>query len=46
VAVLGGVLWRHFGYQSVFVAGLGVTIVNWIVAQRMRGHAAPATARP
>lgn len=43
VAVLGGVLWRHFGYQSVFVAGLGITIVNWLVARRMRGHAAPPT---
>jgi len=36
VALVGGLLWRQFGYQSVFFAGAGIAVVNWFVAQRMR----------
>ncbi len=36
IALLGGVLWRQLGYQSVFVAGIALSLANWIVARRMR----------
>jgi len=36
VALLGGLLWRQFGYQSVFIAGIGIAAISWVVARRMR----------
>lgn len=36
IALLGGVLWRQFGYQSVFFAGMGIALVSWFISQRMR----------
>ncbi|HSQ41487.1 MAG TPA: MFS transporter [Fibrobacteraceae bacterium] len=33
IALLGGVLWRHFGFQSVFIAGIGIALLNWLVVQ-------------
>ena len=35
IALLGGVLWRHIGFQAVFLAGMGIAVVNWFVAQRI-----------
>ena len=36
IALLGGVLWRTFGFQAVFIAGMGIALVNLFVARRMR----------
>lgn len=36
IALLGGILWRTFGYQSVFFAGMGVAVLNFAVARRMQ----------
>lgn len=35
IALLGGVLWRAFGYQSVFLAGIVIAVISWFVTQRM-----------
>lgn len=36
VALLGGILWRSFGYQAVFFAGMGIAGLNLLVARKMR----------
>ena len=36
IALLGGLLWRHLGYQSVFIAGIALSAGNWFAARRMR----------
>ncbi len=36
IAILGGILWRHVGFQAVFIAGMVIAVVNWVVAQQMR----------
>lgn len=38
IALLGGVLWRQFGYQSVFFAGVAIAIISGVVARQMKGH--------
>lgn len=35
IALLGGLLWRHLGYQAVFLAGIALSAGNWLVARRM-----------
>ena len=36
IAILGGLVWRHFGYQSVFFAGMFIAIIDYLVVLRMR----------
>jgi predicted MFS family arabinose efflux permease len=43
IALLGGVLWRAFGYQSVFFAGIAIAVISWFVTQRMKR---PAVKQP
>lgn len=42
MAVAGGVLWRTFGYQAVFLLGAGISLVNMVSALRI---VIPARAR-
>ncbi|MBM4152146.1 MAG: MFS transporter [Kiritimatiellaceae bacterium] len=42
IALLGGLLWRTLGYQSVFCAGIVIAIISWFVAQRIERTARPA----
>jgi predicted MFS family arabinose efflux permease len=36
IALLGGLVWRHFGYQSVFFAGMLIAVIDYLVVLRMR----------
>lgn len=36
IAVLGGVIWNVFGYQYVFLMGVGIAAINFFVAMRIR----------
>jgi len=36
IALLGGLLWRQFGYQAVFIAGAVIALINGIVVQKIR----------
>jgi MFS family permease len=43
VALLGGVIWNEFGYQYVFLLGVGIAVVNFFVALRVRvPHTSPS----
>ena len=36
IAVLGGVIWNVFGYQYVFLMGVGIAAINFFVAMQIR----------
>jgi len=36
IALLGGVIWNQFGYQYVFLLGVGIAILNIFTAARIR----------
>ncbi len=36
IALLGGLLWRRFGYEAVFGAGIVLSVGNWLAARRIR----------
>jgi predicted MFS family arabinose efflux permease len=36
VALLGGIIWNTFGYQYVFLLGVGIALVNFFVAMQVR----------
>ncbi len=36
IAVLGGIIWNVFGYQYVFLMGVGIAAINFFVAMRIR----------
>jgi predicted MFS family arabinose efflux permease len=36
VALLGGVIWNVYGYQYVFLLGMGIAVVNFFVALRIQ----------
>ncbi len=36
VALIGGVIWNQFGYQYVFMLGVVIACINWIVASRIK----------
>lgn len=36
IALLGGIAWNHFGYQSVFLVGAGIALLNLAAALRVR----------
>lgn len=43
IALMGGVLWQHLGYQAVFLGGAGIALVNLVVVLTgMRGKAETA----
>ncbi len=50
VALLGGLIWNAFGYQYVFLMGVGIALINFFAALRIRipagveAAAAPAQA--
>ena len=41
LALLGGVIWNQFGYQYVFLMGVGIAIINIFAASRIRLPARP-----
>jgi MFS family permease len=36
VALLGGVIWSVFGFQYVFLLGMGIALINFFVAMQVR----------
>jgi hypothetical protein len=42
IAVLGGILWKTFGYQAVFMLGAGIAMVNLFSASRISYQKKPA----
>jgi len=36
IAVLGGMIWNTFGFQYVFLMGVGIAIINFFVALRVK----------
>jgi predicted MFS family arabinose efflux permease len=36
VALLGGVIWNVFGFQYVFLLGVGIAMINFVVAMQVR----------
>ncbi|WP_304239502.1 MFS transporter [Gracilinema caldarium] len=36
VALMAGLLWDHFGYQWVFLAGAGIAVINFIASRFVR----------
>jgi len=36
IALLGGVIWNTFGFQYVFLLGVGIAALNFIAALRIR----------
>jgi predicted MFS family arabinose efflux permease len=43
VALLGGVIWNEFGYQYVFLLGVGIAVINFFVSLRVRvPHTSPS----
>ena len=36
IAVLGGIIWNVFGYQYVFLMGVGIAAINFFVAWQIR----------
>jgi predicted MFS family arabinose efflux permease len=36
VALIGGAIWNAFGYQYVFLIGVGIAIINFFAAKRIR----------
>lgn len=36
IALLGGVIWNTFGYQYVFLVGVVIAVLNFLVAYRLR----------
>ena len=43
VALLGGVIWKTFGFQYVFLLGIVIAALNFVAAGRMR---TPRSASP
>ncbi len=41
VALLGGLIWKTFGYQYVFLLGVVIAVINTFVASRLRVPAGP-----
>lgn len=41
VALIGGIIWNAFGFQYVFLIGVGIAILNFIAAGRIRIPAEP-----
>ncbi len=46
IALLGGLIWNKFGFQYVFLMGVGIAILNFFAARQIRlpapGHLSPA----
>ena len=36
VAILGGIIWNTFGYQYVFLLGVGIATINFFVAMQIK----------
>jgi predicted MFS family arabinose efflux permease len=36
IALLGGVIWNVFGYQYVFLLGVFIAVINFLVALQVR----------
>jgi predicted MFS family arabinose efflux permease len=36
VALVGGVIWNRFGFQYVFLLGVGIAVINFFVALQVR----------
>ena len=36
VALLGGLIWNAFGFQYVFLLGVGIALINFVVAMQVR----------
>ncbi len=36
IALIGGLIWRTFGYQYVFLMGVGIALINLLVALQIR----------
>jgi predicted MFS family arabinose efflux permease len=36
IALIGGAIWNAFGYQYVFLMGVGIAVINFIVATRIQ----------
>jgi predicted MFS family arabinose efflux permease len=36
IALIGGLIWNNFGYQYVFLMGVGIAIINFFVAMQVR----------
>jgi len=43
VALLGGVIWNRFGFQYVFLLGVGIALINFVVALQVRTPKAQGT---
>jgi predicted MFS family arabinose efflux permease len=39
IALLGGVVWKVFGFEYVFFMGVGIAMLNFLVVMRMPPHA-------
>jgi predicted MFS family arabinose efflux permease len=46
VALLGGVIWTAFGYQYVFLMGVVIAVLNFVVAYRLRLPRRPEASQP
>lgn len=48
IALIGGLIWRTFGYQYVFLMGVGIALINLLVALQIRlpGGDAQVVAEP
>jgi hypothetical protein len=33
---VGGAIWNAFGFQYVFLMGVGIAVINFLVAMRVR----------